>query len=376
MMNWKVPLFDMQITEDEIRAVESVLRSRWLTMGEVSQAFEREFSEFLGGGAAIAVNNCTAALHMACIALGIGPGDEVVCPTMTFVATANAIRYTGATPVFSDIGSLDCLNITAETIEACITSRTKAIMLVHFAGHPCDMKAICNLAKSKGLYVIEDCAHAPGASIDGRCLGLWGDIGCFSFFSNKNMTTGEGGMVVTENPDLASKLRLLRSHGMTTVTLDRHKGHAFDYDVVELGYNYRTTEMNSAIGREQLKKLAGWNMERSKLVQAYRSRLSESPKVMAPFSKTIGIPAYHIMPVLLPEGVNRQQVMELLKKDGIQTSIHYRPIHTFSIYSQGHSSRLVNSEIAGNSELTLPLYPSMTLDNIDYVVSRLSVHLP
>jgi dTDP-4-amino-4,6-dideoxygalactose transaminase len=134
--------------------------------------------------------------------------------------------------------------------------------------------------------------------------------------------------------------------------------------------------MNSAIGREQLKKLAGWNMERSKLVQAYRSRLSESPKVMAPFSKTIGIPAYHIMPVLLPEGVNRQQVMELLKKDGIQTSIHYRPIHTFSIYSQGHSSRLVNSEIAGNSELTLPLYPSMTLDNIDYVVSRLSVHLP
>jgi dTDP-4-amino-4,6-dideoxygalactose transaminase len=371
-MKWKIPLFDVDIGVEEIRAVESVLKSRWITMGEVTKGFEREFSAFAGGGTAIAVNSCTAALHLACLALGLGPGDEVVCPTMTFVATANAIRYAGAIPIFADIESLDCLNLTAKTIADCMTPRTGAIMLVHFAGYPCDMESICRLAQSRGIPVIEDCAHAPGASIEGRSLGLWGEIGCFSFFSNKNMTTGEGGMLLAKNPDLAAKLNLLRSHGMTSVTLDRYKGHAFSYDVVALGYNYRTTEINAAIGRVQLKMLMERNERRRALALRYRMKLGEIPGVTVPFQNHIGTPSYHIMPVLLPESVSRQTVMEALRDAGIQTSIHYRPVHTFTAYKGFSSRALPNSEIVGNREITLPLYPSMTFQDVDYVIGCLA----
>ncbi|NLE84023.1 MAG: DegT/DnrJ/EryC1/StrS family aminotransferase, partial [Chloroflexi bacterium] len=215
-MDWRVPLADVKLGAEEESAVLEVLRSGWLTMGAVTQAFESEFAAFTGAKHALAVNNATAALHLACLALGIGPSDEVISPSLTFVATANAIRYTGAKVVFADIESDDWLCICPNAIEAAITEHTRAIMVMHYAGFACDMPAIMRIAKERGLAVIEDAAHAVGASFQGKALGTWGDIGCYSFFGNKNMTTAEGGMLTTNDDSLAEKIRLLRSHGMTT----------------------------------------------------------------------------------------------------------------------------------------------------------------
>ncbi|HMT22032.1 MAG TPA: aminotransferase class I/II-fold pyridoxal phosphate-dependent enzyme, partial [Promineifilum sp.] len=226
MSTWRIPLADIDMGPEEEAAVLDVVRRRWLSMGETTAAFESEFGALTGARHALAVTNCTAALHLAGLALGWGPGDEVIVPSLTFVATANAVRYTGATPVFADIASLDDFSLSAVDVATRITPRTRAIVVVHYAGYAADMPAILALAEQHGLDVVEDVAHAPGASLDGRALGVWGRIGCFSFFANKNMTTGEGGMITTDDDELAARLRLLRSHGMTSLTWDRHKGHA------------------------------------------------------------------------------------------------------------------------------------------------------
>lgn len=370
-MNWKIPLFELELGEEEITAVDGVLRSRWLTMGERIQEFEQAFADFLGAKHAIAVSNCTAALHLANLALGIGPDDEVIVPSLTFVATANSIRYVGARPVFADVVSETDWTISPTDIERRITSRTRAIAVVHYAGYPCDMAAIADIAARRGLAIIEDCAHSPGARLDGRALGTWGHVGCFSFFSNKNMTTGEGGMIVTDHDDLAAKLRGLRSHGMTTMTLDRHKGHAFTYDVVALGFNYRMTEIHAAIGLQQLKRLPAWNERRAECVGWYRDSLAGDREITVPFRSYRGTSAFHIMPVLLPARSNRQAVMEALRADGIQTSIHYRPIHTFTAYAGEPVAGLGLTESIGARALTLPLYPSMVEEQVRTVVQAL-----
>jgi dTDP-4-amino-4,6-dideoxygalactose transaminase len=274
-MEWQIPLADVDFGVDEEEAVNKVIRGGWLTMGEMTQAFEREFAQYNHVNYAIAVSSCTAALHLACVVLGIGPGDEVIIPALTFVATANAVRYTGAQPVFADIKSNHDLNISTKSIEEKITERTKAIIVMHYAGYPCDMPGILKIAKAHRLSVIEDAAHAVGSSLDGRKLGTWGDIGCFSFFSNKNLVTGEGGMLVTHNHEFAERLKKLRSHGMTSLTWDRHRGHAWSYDVVDLGYNYRLDEIRSALGLVQLAKLEGNNNKRRGLVHNYREWLAE-----------------------------------------------------------------------------------------------------
>jgi dTDP-4-amino-4,6-dideoxygalactose transaminase len=223
---WKVPLADIDLREDEIRAVTDVLRSKWLSMGPVTAEFEQQFATMVGVKHALAVTNCTAALHLAHLALGAGPGDTVICPSLTFVATANAIRYTGAVPVFADVTSVENCNISLESLATCLDTTTKGICVVHYGGYPCDMDSIMALARRHGLYVVEDVAHAPGAGCsvtlpgdgqDGsgervfKQCGNIGDIGCFSFFSNKNLTTGEGGMLTTNNDELAERLKLLRS---------------------------------------------------------------------------------------------------------------------------------------------------------------------
>ena len=245
-MEWRVPLADLDFDQEEEQAILSVLRSRWLTMGSVTQQFEEEFAKVTGVKHAFALSNATAALHLACLALGIGTGDEVIVPSLTFVATANAVLYTGAEVRFADILGLDELNISPDAIEKEITARTKAIIVMHYGGFPCRIHEIRAIADRHGLALIEDAAHAPGAALAGRSLGAWGEVACFSFFSNKNLSTGEGGMLVTDREDIAEKVRLLRSHGMTSVTWDRHQGHAYSYDVVDLGYNYRSDEIRSA----------------------------------------------------------------------------------------------------------------------------------
>lgn len=369
-MEWRVPLADIDFNEEEVAAVSEVVRSRWLSMGAVTQQFETEFAAFVGAKHTLAVTNATAALHLACLAAGVGPGDEVIVPSLTFVATANAVRYTGATPVFADIESLDWLNISPSAIEACITPRTRAILVVHYAGFACDMPAIMEIARRHDLAVLEDSAHAIGSELEGRSLGAWGDIGCYSFFSNKNMTTGEGGMLATDDDALAEKLRILRSHGMTTLTWDRHRGHAYTYDVVDLGYNYRIDEMRSAIGRVQLRKLPAGNARRRVLTLLYRELLSElAPEISMPFAEERGTSSHHILPVLLPAGTDRIRFMEGMKARGVQTSIHYPPVHRFQIYEQTGPERphLPLTEGAAAREVTLPLYPAMREEQVEWV---------
>jgi dTDP-4-amino-4,6-dideoxygalactose transaminase len=371
-MEWQIPLADVDFGVDEEEAVNKVIRGGWLTMGEMTQAFEREFAQYNHVNYAIAVSSCTAALHLACVVLGIGPGDEVIIPALTFVATANAVRYTGAQPVFADIKSNHDLNISTRSIEEKITERTKAIIVMHYAGYPCDMPGILKIAKAHSLSVIEDAAHAVGSSLDGRKLGTWGDIGCFSFFSNKNLVTGEGGMLVTHNHEFAERLKKLRSHGMTSLTWDRHRGHAWSYDVVDLGYNYRLDEIRSALGLVQLAKLEGNNNKRRGLVHNYREWLAELvPEISVPFDSHPGIPSVHIMPILLPETINRREFMDYLKGERIQTSIHYPPIYQFESYADNKESReysLRNTEIVSSREVTLPMYPHLHPDQVETIV--------
>jgi dTDP-4-amino-4,6-dideoxygalactose transaminase len=331
--------------------------------------FESEFATYVNTKHALAVTNCTAALHMACMAIGLNPGDEVILPALTFVATSNAICYTGAIPVFADVISENNLNISPESIEQCITPKTRAIIVVHYGGYPCDMPRIMQIARKHNLYVIEDDAHAIGSELEGINLGNWGDIGCFSFFSNKNMTTGEGGMLTTNNDDFAQKLSLFRSHGMTSMTWDRHKGHAWSYDVVELGYNYRIDEVRAALGRVQLSKLDLNNERRRFLVQQFRDALHElTPQITVPFENHAGVSSAHIMPVLLPLGTDRIRFMENMKAEGIQTSIHYPPIHHFKAYKKFRNSILPITENVSEREVTLPLYPGLSDSNVELVV--------
>lgn len=375
MSTWRIPLSDIDLGEEELAAVQDVLHSRWLTMGQVTQQFESDFVRYTGAKYALAVTNATAALHMACVAVGLAQGDEVIVPALTFVASANCIRYVGATPVFADLGGENDLNISPAAIEARITEHTRAILVVHYGGYACAMPTILEIARRHGLRVIEDAAHAAGSWLENRHLGTWGDIGCFSFFSNKNMTTGEGGMVVTNDDALIEKLRLLRSHGMTSLTLDRHKGHAWSYDVVDLGYNYRIDEIRAALGIVQLSKLDRNNERRRHLTQLYRECLQELPQVKVPFANHPGVSAAHIQPILLPRGADRIHFMEQMKLQGIQTSIHYPPIHKFAAYRDlgpRASGQLTVTEDLAAREVTLPLYPAMTDQDVEVVVEAVA----
>lgn len=366
-MKWRIPLSDIDFDSKESAAVAEVIHSKWLTMGTVTQEFEQAFADYVGAKHAIAVTNGTAALHLACLALDLSPGDEVIVPSLTFVATANAIRYTGATPVFADIVGESDLNISGQSIKRLITKRTRAIVVVHYGGYACHMSDITAIAREYNLKIIEDAAHAAGSDLEGRKLGTWSDLGCFSFFSNKNMTTGEGGMIVTDDESISKKLRLLRSHGMTTMTWDRHKGHAWSYDVVELGYNYRIDEIRAALGVVQLRKLEKNNARRRQLTNRYRDALQEiTPQITLPFGTHSGVSAAHLMPVLLPRSANRATFMEQMKAHGIQTSMHYPPIHMFSTYRdfQNSSELLSITEDVAAREVTLPLYPTLPDDDV------------
>ena len=371
---WKVQLFKLNFDNRERDAVSAVIDGGWLTMGEQIAKFEKEFATFLGNDAGcVAVANGTAALHMALLALGVGPGDEVIIPALTFVADGNSVSLTGATPVLADCKSISDWNISAESIETVLTPRTKAVIVVHYAGYPCDMPSIVNLCRERGIKLIEDVAHAPGAKVAGRSCGNWGDIGCFSFFSNKNLSIGEGGIVSSCNLSLVQRLRYLRSHGMTTLTLDRHKGRAITYDVAEPGLNYRMDEIRAAIGLVQLDKLPVGNARRKLLTEHYRSNF-EGTSIFIPFAalSSENEAVYHILPSLLPEGCDRKAVIESLKAQGIQSSIHYPPFWNFAAYSGQYEAEdtPVAAEIC-ERELTLPLYPTMTYEEVEVVTNAL-----
>jgi len=289
------------------------------------------------------------------------------------------VLYTGAQARFADILSADEPTISPAEIERLATSRTRAVIVMHYGGFPCRMGEIMEIAARHNLAVIEDSAHAPGASLAGRPLGVWGDVGCFSFFSNKNLSTGEGGMLVTHRKDVARKVSALRSHGMTSLTWDRHQGHAYTYDVTTLGYNYRIDEIRSAIGLAQLGKLAQNNARRAEITRQYWQALRETP-LQLPFSHLEGAaeisPAYHIFPVLLPKETSRWQFMDKMKANGIQTSIHYPPIHQFSYYRRIFPAvTLPQTEQFAAREVTLPLHPRMDKTDLDAVIAALHAAL-
>ena len=369
-IDWKVQLFKLNYDDQEASAVSDVLNDRWLTMGMRTSEFESNFEKFLQNDSrCLAVSSCTAALHLALLALDIGPGDEVIIPALTFIADCNTVKMVGARPVLADSTSLDNWNICSKTIKKCITNRTKAVIVVHYAGFPCDMPSIVKLCRDNNLKIIEDVAHAPGASHKERFCGTWGDIGCFSFFSNKNLSVGEGGMLVTPSPDLFERLQKLRSHGMSSLTLDRHKGRAISYDVSLPGLNYRIDEMRAALGIVQLKKLQEANFSRMHLTNRYRQNFRGS-SISMPFKHPLkdSTSSYHILPILLPNAQKREDIIKSLKSEGIQSSIHYPPFWQFSAF-QGEfyeSDAPVVAEIS-KRQLTLPLYPTMSFDEVDFV---------
>jgi dTDP-4-amino-4,6-dideoxygalactose transaminase len=376
-LDWKVPLADLDYDEKESQAVLGVLQSRWLTMGAVTQEFEQAFAGFTKARHALGVSNATVALHLACLALGIGAGDEVIAPSLSFVATTNAVLYCGADVRFADICSPQELTISPASIEAQITPKSKAILVMHYAGFACRMAEIEAIAQKHGLAIIEDAAHAAGAWLEGKHLGTWGAAGCFSFFSNKNLSTGEGGMLVTDRDDLEEKVRLMRSHGMTSLTWDRHQGHAYSYDVVELGYNYRIDEIHAALGLAQLEKLRANNARRREITQRYWQAF-EGLGVDLPFrmDKREAEPAYHIFPMLLPEDRDRRSFIESMRAAGIQTSIHYPPIHQFSYYRERYPGvHLPITEVVARREVTLPLYPTMSDEQVELVITSVKAAL-
>jgi dTDP-4-amino-4,6-dideoxygalactose transaminase len=370
MPEWRVPLADVEVSEEEIAAVAETYRSGWLSMGPRTEELEEKFSHYVGAEHAIAVTNCTAALHLISAAAGIGPGDEVILPSLTFVATAGAIRQAGATPVFADIAGLERPWLASDTAEAAIGERTKAIMNMTYGGHPAESTALRELAADRGLILLEDAAHGLGGNAEGRPLGTFGLAGAFSFFSNKNLPIGEGGMVVTDDGDLAARARLLRSHGMTTLTWDRHRGHASGYDVVEPGFNYRIDEPRATLAIARLARLDADNARRAAAAALYRERLERLPGITPTAEAPDGSrSADHLFTAVLDQGIDRDAVRQALAEAGVQTSMHYPPIHRFSAYRSDIDLPL--TEDYADRAVTLPLFPGIGEEQIELVVRSL-----
>ncbi|MCM3444715.1 DegT/DnrJ/EryC1/StrS family aminotransferase [Metabacillus halosaccharovorans] len=369
---WKIPLSQVELKKDELNILNQTIESGWLSMGNITIEFEENWKKYLKVKEAIAVSSGTSALHLACLAAGFGPGDEVLLPSLTFVATSNAVIYTGAKPIFVDVVSKDDLTISPEDLLDKITSKTKGIILMHYGGYPCHINSIKEIARKHNLIIIEDAAHAPGAELDNRKLGTFGDIGCFSFFPNKNLTTGEGGLIVTDNEIYANKIKNLRSHGMTTLTWDRYKGHAKSYDVIDLGYNYRFDEIRASIGIKQLEKLDNFNLSRRNLVLRYIDLLQEQKGIKIPFLSSRGKSSYHLFVIRALDKKIKNELENNLRREGIQTSFHYPPIHLFTYYKENYPpTHLPITESLSKELITLPLYPGMKLQDQDFIIKTI-----
>lgn len=371
-MEYKIPLFKLNFGEEEIEAVTETIRSKWISTGPKCEELEQQFVDMFDVKYAVSMSNCTDALHLSCILCDIKEGDEVLCPSLTFAASVNCIKYVGATPIFCDIVSPEHINIDPVDIEKKITSKTKAIIVVHMAGFPAKMDEIMAIARKYNLKVIEDACHGPLSEYKGKKLGTIGDVGCFSFFSNKNISTGEGGMLITNNEEMGRKARLLRSHGMTTMSYQRASGHATTYDIVDLGYNFRLDDIRASIGVVQMKKLQDDLEKRIEVRKRYVDQLSKVKGVVVPFAENEEFVSNYIMPVVLLNSkvALRDSIREKIHTIGIQTSIHYPAIHRFSIYKD-YNADLPQTDYVTDNEITLPMYASLTHEEIDLIVETL-----
>lgn len=366
----KIPFFIPTLGEPEEKIVLETIRSKWLTMGPQVEAFEEQFAAYQGVKHAVAVNSCTAALHLANLLLDLKVGDEVIIPSLTFAATANAVHFTGATPVFADIESAADWTISPSDVEKRITSRTRAVVAMHHGGYPCDMARLLALCDSTGLTLIEDACHGLGGTYNEWPMGSLGAFGCFSFYPNKIITTGEGGMLVTNDGDAAHRARQLRAHGMTATAVDRSRG-SLGYDISEIGYNYRMDDLRASIGLSQLQRLDGIVAQRLEILSHYHQRLAGQNSIQMPPLPTEcrgGIPGY-LLPVVV-EGIDRDNLRMDLLSAGIETSVHYQPVHLFNHYKEPKPV-LENTEWVADRIMALPLYPSLTTEQVDYVCDTL-----
>ena len=376
-VHWKYTLSEPVLGEEEINAVTDCIRSGWLSMGPKTKRFEGRFASAINADHALAVSNGTAALHIALAALDVGsePGDEVIQPSINFVAAANMTKALGATPVFADILSPEEPTISPAEVAAKITPRTKAVVVMHFGGYAAQIRDIIEICAPRGIPVIEDACHAPAQTdpLTDRYLGSIGAIGCFSFFSNKNMTTAEGGMVATNHQELADKMRALRSHGMTTLSWDRHHGRPSTYDVTMHGYNYRTDDLRSALGLAQLDRLPEINRKRRRLAAAYAHAVSAQMgnRARYVFADRASDGTAHLAGIVIDPDI-RDAVREALAERRIQTSLHYPPIHQFTAFAGSCPEGLPISESFAKCMITLPMHAYLDEAAVKDIVRTLS----
>ncbi len=363
--SWRIPLFSLSFDEEEKQALTRALDSGWISMGPQTRKFEDSWSNMYSYPS-LAVSSGTAAISLALQALDIRPGQEVILPSLTFVADANCIIQQGARPVFADICSNTYPVISPREVEQKISPQTAAILVVHYAGYPAPVDEITKIAEKHNIPVIEDCAHSPFVKYKQQFLGTFGEFGCFSFFANKNITTAEGGMLISKSLGKHNLCKLLRSHGMSTLSWDKHKGHSFQYDVTQPGFNYRIDDIRSTLGLVQLKKLSHLNQRRKEVTNNYWNLLASLQQITLPFY-SMNLPSSHyIFPVVFSSNLQRSKIASLLTKEGIQTSLHYPPIHLFTAYTS-FKADVPHTETYAECCLTLPLFPSIKQHEIELI---------
>lgn len=367
-----IPYGKQTIEQDDIQAVVDVLQSDFLTTGPKIAEFEQTVADYVGAKYAVAISNGTSALHAACFAAGIGPGDEVITTPLTFAASANCVLYCGGTPVFADVDP-KTYNIDPEDIRRKITDRTKAIIAVHLAGQPCDMDAIHSIAREHGLIVIEDGAHALGSVYKGKKVGSMSDMTTFSFHPVKPITTGEGGMIVTDNEDYYKKMVLFRSHGITRddSMMTRNDGPWF-YQQFDLGYNYRITDIQCALGCSQMKKLDRFLARRKEIVARYNEAFADCDNIITPYQLSDTESGWHLY-IVQVKNCDRRQVFENMREKGIGVNVHYIPVYMHPYYQEHGYEKVhcANAEEIYSHIISLPLYPGLTSEQQDYVIDTL-----
>jgi perosamine synthetase len=368
-----LPYARQSLDEDDINAVLEVLRSDWLTTGPQVAAFEQDFAAFVGTRQAVAVSSGTAALHAAMHAAGIGPGDEVIVPALTFVATANAVVFQGGTPVFADVDPWTLL-ISPEEVEKKITPRTRAVVTVDYAGQPCDYDVLQDMAQKHGLLLIDDACHALGAEYKGKKLGGLADLTVFSFHPAKHITTGEGGMIVTDSPEFADRMRRFRNHGITADLQQRARQGTWYYEMADLGYNYRLTDFQCALGRSQLRKLPGWVERRREIARTYDAAFAGMPTVRPLTVRPDVYHAYHLYVIRLDLkrlSASRDEIFRALRAEGIGVNVHYLPVPLHPFYQKTFDTRpdqCPEAFAAANDILSLPMFPRMTDRDAEEVI--------
>ena len=359
MSDWQVPLSAVRLTDADIEAAVEAYRSGWLSMGPRTEELERAFAEFAGARHCLAVSSCTAGLHLAVWGAGLGPGDEAIVPSITFVASANAVAYTGARPAFAEIAAVDRPWLSVESAERAISSRTKAIVAVSYGGHPGEIDGLRELAADRGLALIEDAAHGSGSWLGDRHLGTFGRAGAISFSAGKNLGVGEGGVLLTDDEELAERARLRRWHGITKSIWDRHRGRTESYEVAGLGFNYRLDEPRAALAISRLRRLEDDNARRAEIASVYRDQFGELagifPLAAPPESARV---SNSMFAVVLDEGIDRDGFRGALADQGVQTSVHFSPVHRFELYAESGAQLPISDAFAART-VSLPMFPEM-----------------